>query len=209
MIVLFFLILLIYIASFLWLKEKVLPFYKNKKIKTLFFNYQPLILKQYINIYGNNFHHIQELEEKRNILKSKGFSDAELFLLNDNLISLMEKSGDQKTVNEFLKLNPHCFWLLKTPTIENFKAAIHKKPDIILFWKEYFSFIKNEEIINKAISIEPVILLSIQNPTIDNLIIAIRKNPSFHTYAKIVSNPDPETTLKNLENKKKLLSQIN
>lgn len=190
----------VYLASFLALKDNDLLFYKKKYMSKIFLGYVPKNLK--------NFHYaidIHDIRQYYNYFILKGFCDEEIFGLNKASILIYEEDKKYVLINKLILRSPYSFILLKNPKLDQFENAIKNDHTFVHYWKKYLLGY-NQEIINKAISVEPVILLSITNPSIDNLINAIEKNSSFYTYAKIVDNPDPETTLTNLKNKKKLIS---
>jgi len=109
----------------------------------------------------------------------------------------------EEEICSYLKKDGTILLAIKNQTVHMCKIAIQNDPFSIEFIKD-----QTKEICELSIKNFPRSIHYIKEQTVDLCLLALEKNPYTYQHVRIVSNPDHETTLKNLKEKKALLEAL-
>jgi len=172
---------------------------------------------------------IKQLFEKKLKKESLGFR----FWVRDNVCSLEEFNNfsnwlnqlSEKQLLKYIQKDPSILKVIKNQTESICQTAIEKAPTCIRFLNNQteflcelainkspwtFEYVRNQTdyLCRLAIEKDPYNIALIKEQTIDLCILALQKRRNACNYIRIVPNPNYETTLKNLLEKKAILEAL-
>jgi len=126
-------------------------------------------------------------------------SDQEMNLFKNWLNQISEEE-----VCKYLSIDSTILSVILNQNDSICKSAINRDPWSIKFVKD-----QKKHLCELAMGLNPFVMTEIQNQSVDLCILALEEFPICFRDVKIVSNPDFETTLRNLKEKKAILDAIN